>query len=1536
MRFNSRLSLPTALSGVMKRALGIVLFFVASLAGIYANRAYGNPLSVWAGKGVALFAAEFPNLLASKSGAATSPTAAEAVYLYDVDTAITGTMTTATETGESQSKEVASRLKAQARLSPVSVDGASRSFSMQLEEPLEVLGADENGAMVPQPISAEVRAALKQAVLVQQQEDGTISGLQFPFSYPGLTPEEIVEVKNALRGIAGLFDYRILQPNSSIETLAEDVSGKYRAQFQRQEDGILVRFKLGYTEYAPGTGLFDISDGGDTPISSTMAHTGQAKIVLDAANRIQSLQLQESLKVENSDSSSGAGELAVSGTNLFTATLVLQGTEASSSNMVAVATQWGSLEPLRAQGACAPAVATADASQELSEAFETMERVKDPAGQGIYLARALRNAGETQMAIDWLLAGRGTPKMRKEVVFALGMMGTPDAQEAILRSYKDDQESSEVRARALVAIQAQVRPSEPLVRDLEAFAFQGEDSVHGMAKFALGSLAGRLGPNREGTADRIVARLASGLLQARRETDKQILVAALAASRREVALKSLAVALDDSSPAVRESVGEAIKEFRGPEAEHLRARVRAMAISRPELSSASIEVAADDEKNAACSGMAQFLELDPAGNYKCFYSKVDAGNLGFLGAYGRIVGGAGYSGDIFQGTLYAAARMNAGVLIRIFGSEIKFLEAWGHMGFHQSDSSKRRFDFGYSWLGWEWPRTDWYSAVGSERTGPVDLGSRGKGYKWCGPIGPFLFCIEVGVQLDYGVEKGWSGKTTQEELQKIPPKLDSVEATRQRALYWMVAPYGNLTAYVEGRVSFVCLKLAVRLNGKFFIHKYPIRVVLDFHDVLHSNDLSKTDLGLLVDEERQSWRLELIGTFKYCIGSKSKLLWEKDGPKRVRRLMTACGNKGDLVVQDFNWSVEKPSEAIPLALNVVAFNSGTYSTSPFTPLKGKLYADGVAVSDFEFTDSNDYSVRLFPGQGISKQVAWPAPTQGNHVLTVKLDEDHALADANPGNQEMSKSIYVHPRMRDFVIKSAKTTPLGSGEMNLEFEIANIGSLSVVAGMQPVSSDTCMVNFVPVTARVLSRGRIVGEAQVYRRKPTSGDGYNCHYAPSLENDTVSIKIPSTMDGVPIEEVDIVVDPDNQYQEVSEINNALLGFRLLGNLTQDALAPALRDLSAGGSMGQIQLSINGTDNVGISKVEFYVDGILKASVNAAPPYLVNQTFRAGFDSLHIPDGAHSLYAKGYDAAGNIAVTPSVSFNIQNAMDREVPVVTTATVGGSGGSISFSGASKDNVAIRRMDFYMDGRVVGSVPNAVGTLWKDSTVYEDGAHVLEIKAFDLAGNIGSSGSVQFTLKNDSQIPSAACSVSGTSGVIGLVASTEDNKGVARVDFYVDGILKGTQQLGKPYPTSTRVSQTFDSKSIANGSHTLLVRVYDASGNEGVSNPVDFAINNLGDVQAPVASGLAVTRILKKIWDPEMGYEYVVTYRISVNASDNLGVAKVDFYVGGELVGTRSTSSSYSVTLDSSYEGIGPLEVKAVAYDAAGNSGFSVITYIF
>jgi len=117
--------------------------------------------------------------------------------------------------------------------------------------------------------------------------------------------------------------------------------------------------------------------------------------------------------------------------------------------------------------------------------------------------------------------------------------------------------------------------------------------------------------------------------------------------------------------------------------------------------------------------------------------------------------------------------------------------------------------------------------------------------------------------------------------------------------------------------------------------------------------------------------------------------------------------------------------------------------------------------------------------------------------------------------------------------------------------------------------------------------------------------------------------------------------------------------------DTTAPAVSVTSPrSGALlsGTTAIIASASDNVGVARVDLYLDGSLTGSLTS-PPY------EWAWDTTKSANGTHGLHARAFDPAGNEGVSSSVSVNVQNTSD---PPVMTETFTGSVG-FNRNGASQ-----------------------------------------------------------------------------------------------------------------------------------------------------------------------------------------------------------------------------------------------------------------------
>ncbi len=167
---------------------------------------------------------------------------------------------------------------------------------------------------------------------------------------------------------------------------------------------------------------------------------------------------------------------------------------------------------------------------------------------------------------------------------------------------------------------------------------------------------------------------------------------------------------------------------------------------------------------------------------------------------------------------------------------------------------------------------------------------------------------------------------------------------------------------------------------------------------------------------------------------------------------------------------------------------------------------------------------------------------------------------------------------------------------------------------------------------------------------------------------------------------------------------------------------------------------------------------------------------------------------------------------------------------------------------------------------------------------------------------------PANNATVSGTTTTV--TANASDNIAVAGVQFLLNGAPLGAEDLAAPY------SLAWDTTKVSNGTYVLSARARDMAGNSSTSSGVTVTVNNPPDTTSPTV------RVTNPSSSSTIGGKLV----LSAFASDNIGVAGVQFRVDSTNVGAEATTAPYRIVWDTSTVASGTHTLTAVARDAAGN----------
>jgi hypothetical protein len=162
--------------------------------------------------------------------------------------------------------------------------------------------------------------------------------------------------------------------------------------------------------------------------------------------------------------------------------------------------------------------------------------------------------------------------------------------------------------------------------------------------------------------------------------------------------------------------------------------------------------------------------------------------------------------------------------------------------------------------------------------------------------------------------------------------------------------------------------------------------------------------------------------------------------------------------------------------------------------------------------------------------------------------------------------------------------------------------------------------------------------------------------------------------------------------------------------------------------VTVSASASDNVGVSRVEFYRNGVLQGTDTVSP-------YSYAWSVTSANNGTQTWTARAYDTAGNATTSNGVSCTVNiSSSDTTAPTVwfTSPAAGSSYSSsqtVTLTASAMDNIAVTGVDFYEGGILRGSDTTAPFTWPWSFSATDTGTHSWTARAYDAAGNVGTSG---------------------------------------------------------------------------------------------------------------------------------------------------------------------------------------------------------------
>ena len=128
------------------------------------------------------------------------------------------------------------------------------------------------------------------------------------------------------------------------------------------------------------------------------------------------------------------------------------------------------------------------------------------------------------------------------------------------------------------------------------------------------------------------------------------------------------------------------------------------------------------------------------------------------------------------------------------------------------------------------------------------------------------------------------------------------------------------------------------------------------------------------------------------------------------------------------------------------------------------------------------------------------------------------------------------------------------------------------------------------------------------------------------------------------------------------------------------------------GAVVVSARATDNIGVARVEFSLDGVLQSTATTSP-------YQWAWNTAAVNDGSHTLQAKAFDSADNVGVSATSSVTVRNAVIISVTATGYKVRGQQRVDVRWSGARSAVVTVHR-----NGNVIAA-DTANDGLYTDNT---------------------------------------------------------------------------------------------------------------------------------------------------------------------------------------------------------------------------------------
>jgi hypothetical protein len=167
-------------------------------------------------------------------------------------------------------------------------------------------------------------------------------------------------------------------------------------------------------------------------------------------------------------------------------------------------------------------------------------------------------------------------------------------------------------------------------------------------------------------------------------------------------------------------------------------------------------------------------------------------------------------------------------------------------------------------------------------------------------------------------------------------------------------------------------------------------------------------------------------------------------------------------------------------------------------------------------------------------------------------------------------------------------------------------------------------------------------------------------------------------------------------------------------------------------------------------------------------------------------------------------------------------------------------------------------------------------------------------------------------------SGVEDIQVDASDDHGLSKAELYIDDVVEDTKELAGD--TAAQYTHRWNTMGFSNGVHTIRAVAYDTDDKTGSSPTITVNVHNVDE--PPTVS----------IDNPSNGETVSAKVLIKVDAFDEKGIDRVEFYIDGEPKGSDNTEPYEYIWNTTEYTNATHF-IKVIAYDTANQFSVQEIT---